>query len=56
MKRFLEWFYEVDASKLVERINKYAEKNNLLIISLTATENQHGAIVLFEGKRPAYKW
>ena len=56
MNRFLEWFYEVDPSKLVERINKYAEKHNLQIVSITTNENQYGAIVLFEGLQPKYRW
>jgi len=50
MNRFLEWFYEYDTSELVYKINKYAKDENLTIISLTTTENQHGAIVLFESK------
>lgn len=56
MNRFLEWFYESETSRLVNRINEYAEKSNLQIISLTTNENQHGAIVLFEGKKPKWKW
>lgn len=56
MKRFLEWFYERETSDLVKRINEYAEKHNLQIISVTTNENQHGAIVLFDGEQPKWKW
>ena len=48
MDRFLRWFYETDTDELVDKINQYAEENNLKIISLTTTDNQYGAIVLFE--------
>lgn len=54
MNRFLEWFYEYSPSKLVNRINEYAKKNNLKIISIVTSYDQHGAIVLFEGEQP--KW
>lgn len=54
MDRFLKWFYEYETYKLVDRINKYVEDNELKIISLTTTSDQHGAIVLFEGKKPLY--
>lgn len=54
MDRFLRWFYELETRKLVDRINEYAEENNLKIISLTTNDNQSGAIVLFEGKKPRY--
>lgn len=54
MDRFLRWFYEHDTSELVDRINKYAADNKLKIISLTTTDNQHGAVVLFEGNKPWY--
>ena len=56
MKRFLEWFYERETTALVKRINEYAEKNNLQIISVSANETLHGAVVLFEGNKPIYKW
>lgn len=48
MDRFLRWFYETDTDELVYKINQYAEENKLKIISLTTTDNQYGAIVLFE--------
>ena len=54
MDRFVQWFYEIDTHKLVEKINEYAQKNNLRIISLTTNDNQHGAIVLFEGNKPRW--
>lgn len=54
MDRFLRWFYDCETRKLVDRINEYAEDNKLKIISLTTNDNQHGAIVLFEGKKPRY--
>ena len=56
MKRFLEWFYKQDSTELVNRINEYAEKNNLQIISVSADETLQGAIVLFEGEKPKWKW
>lgn len=43
MNRFLEWFYEGETSKLVKRINEYAEKHNLQIISITTNEHMSGA-------------
>lgn len=55
MNRFIEWFCEERTSKLVESINKYARKNNLKIISISANDSLHGAIVLFEGEKPKYK-
>ena len=51
MKRFVKWFYEFEISVLVNRINKYAEQENLTIISLATTADQHGAIVLFESNK-----
>lgn len=56
MNRFVESFYEFEMSKLVTKINEYAIKNNLKIISLSTNNNLHGAIVLFEGEKPKYKW
>lgn len=56
MNRFIENFYELTMSVLVEKINEYATKNNLKIISISANDNLHGAIVLFEGEKPKYKW
>ena len=56
MNRFVECFYEMRINKLVEKINEYAERNNLRIISLSASDNLHGAVVLFEGKKPEYRW
>ena len=56
MNRFIENFYESTMSELVEKINEYAIKNNLKIISISADDNLHGAIVLFEGEKPRYKW
>ena len=56
MKRFLEWFYTYETSELVKRINEYAEKHGLQIISVATNENQHGAVVLFEGEEPKWKW
>lgn len=56
MNRFLEWFYERETTDLVNKINEYAERNNLKIISLNTTERLLGAIVLFEGEKPKYKW
>ncbi len=56
MNRFLSWFYEYETSKLVNRINEYAERHGLKIISISTNENQHGAIVLFEGNKPRYDW
>ena len=54
MNRFLRWFYEFETSRLVNKINDYAEENNLKIISLTTTYDQRGAIVLFEGQKPLW--
>lgn len=56
MKRFLEWFYERKTTELVNRINEYAEKHNLQIISVTTDEILHAAVVLFEGTKPKHKW
>lgn len=56
MNRFIEWFYQREISELVDEINEYAIKNNLKIISISANDNLHGAIVLFEGEKPRYKW
>ena len=56
MSRFLEWFYERETANLVNRINGYAERNNLKIISLNTTDSLLGAIVLFEGEKPKYRW
>lgn len=56
MNRFVESFYELEISKLVTKINEYAIKNNLKIISLSTNDNLHGAIVLFEGEKPKYGW
>lgn len=56
MNRFIEWFYEMETNELVIKINEYATKNNLKIISLSTTNNLHGAIVLFEGEKPRYRW
>ena len=52
MNRFLSWFYEYETSELVDRINEYAERHGLKIISISTNANQHGAIVLFEGNKP----
>ena len=54
MNRFLKHFYEFKTLELVEKINRYAEKNNLQIISFTTDERQHGAVVLFEGEKPRW--
>lgn len=54
MTRFVKCFFEFETCKLVDKINKYAEDNNLTIISLATNENQHGAIVLFEGNNPRW--
>ena len=56
MSRFLEWFYERETTELVDKINKYAKRNNLQIISLNTNDVLHGAIVLFEGEEPIYRW
>lgn len=59
MNRFLEWFYEREPANLVDKINEYVEKNNLKIISFNTTKSLFGAvgaIVLFEGEKPKYKW
>ena len=32
------------------------KKHDLQIISVATNENQHGAVVLFEGNEPKYKW
>lgn len=56
MNRFVEWFYELETPQLVKEINEYATKNNLKIISISANDNLYGAIVLFEGEKPKYKW
>jgi hypothetical protein len=56
MSRFVKSFYELEIPKLVETINEYATENNLEIISLSTNDNLHGAIVLFEGKKPKYVW
>lgn len=52
MNRFVRWFYERETDDLVNRINEYAKRNNLQIISLNTNDNLHGAIVLFEGEKP----
>lgn len=54
--RFVEAFYECKISDLVRVINSYSENNNLKIISVSVGENLKGAIVLFEGNQPQYKW
>jgi hypothetical protein len=54
MIRFVKWFYEFEVCGLVNKINKYAEDNNLTIISLATNTDQHGAIVLFEGNKPRW--
>lgn len=51
MIRFVKWFYEFEISRLVDKINEYAEDNNLTIISLSTNTDQHGAIVLFENNK-----
>ena len=51
MKRFVKSFYEFSVIDIVEKINNYAERYNLEIISLSANDDLHGAIVLFEDKR-----
>ena len=56
MDRFIEWFYESDTTELVDKINEYARRNNLQIISLNTNDVLHGAIVLFEGEKPKYRW
>lgn len=56
MNRFVECFYGTRMDKLVKKINEYAERNNLRIISLSASDNLYGAVVLFEGKKPEYRW
>ena len=56
MNRFVECFYGTRMDKLVEKINRYAERNNLRIISLSASDNLYGAVVLFEGKKLEYIW
>lgn len=48
MNRFVEWFCEFRPSSLVEKINRYATAHNLKIISVSANEDLHQAIVLFE--------
>lgn len=50
MKRFVRSFYEFGVIELVEKINAYAERYNLEIISLSASNDLHGAIVVFERK------
>lgn len=54
MKRFVKWFFEFKQSELADKINKYAEDNNLTIISFSTNGDQNGAIVLFEGYKPRY--
>lgn len=56
MNRFVKSFYELETHKLVKIINEYATKNDLEIISLSTNDNLHGAIVLFEGKKPKHVW
>lgn len=56
MSRFVKSFYELEIHKLVETINEYATENDLEIISLSTNDSLHGAIVLFEGKKPKYIW
>ena len=56
MSRFVEYFFKLEISKLVNEINEYATRNNLQIISLSTNDNLRGAIVLFEGEKPKYKW
>lgn len=51
MNRFVKSFYAGDMHELAERINQYAERNSLLIISLSMDNNMKGAIVVFEGKK-----
>ena len=50
MKRFVKSFYEFNLIEIVDKINKYAERYNLEIISLSASNDLHGAIVVFERK------
>lgn len=52
--RFTKWFYETNTHNLTEKINRFAQENNLRIISLSANDNLHGAIVLFEGNKPRW--
>lgn len=54
MGRFLEWFYEGETTDLVNKINEYAERHNLKIISLNTSEYLCDAIVLFEGEKPKH--
>ena len=56
MNRFVRSFYAFEIYKLVEKINKYAIENDLEIISLSASNDLHGAIVLFEGEKPKDVW
>ena len=50
MKRFVKSFYEFSLIDIVEKINAYAERYNLEIISLSANNDLHGALVVFEDK------
>ena len=52
MKRFVKSFYEFSLSEIIDKINKYAERYDLEIITLSASNDLHGAIVLFESKKP----
>lgn len=56
MRRFVKSFYEFSVIDIIEKINEYAAKNNLEIISLSTNNDLHGAIVLFEGEKPKYVW
>ena len=48
MDRFVRGFYDYDSINLIDSINRYAERNNLTIISLAANNSLNGVIVLFE--------
>ena len=56
MSRFVEWFVELQTNRLVDVINEYATRNDLKIISLSTDNTLNKAVVLFEGKKPMYKW
>ena len=52
MNRFLKYFCVYTTSNLVDKINEYAEENNLKIISVSSGGDMYKAIVLFEGEKP----
>jgi hypothetical protein len=52
MNRFVKYFIKLHTDDLVDKINEYAEENNLEIISVISGGDMYKAIVLFEGEKP----